>query len=133
MKKGEKFGNIEDWIKIARLDWQRIKRNLKEIDLIAAGFYLQQSLEKYIKAFLLIHGWQLKKIHELDALLDEVIKYKPELASFYKLCERVAGYYFADRYPPLGDLGLTIADLEKDIVEAKSFIHALFPEEDLNG
>jgi HEPN domain-containing protein len=132
MKKGKDFGKIEDWLKIARLDWQRARRNLKENDLPLAGFFLQQCLEKYIKAFLLIHGWHLKKIHELDALLDEAIKFNTELKRFYKLCERVTGYYFADRYPPFDDLGLTIADIESDMAEAKSFIRALFPKEELD-
>jgi HEPN domain-containing protein len=55
----------KDWIRIARKDWQRIGRNLKENDAEAAGFYLQQALEKYLKAFLIQHGWKLKKIHTL--------------------------------------------------------------------
>ena len=133
MKKGEEFGKVEDWIKIARIDWQRVKRNLKENDVPAAGFYLQQCLEKYLKAFLLQHGWKLKKIHELDALLDEAIKYKPELTSFYELCERVTGYYLAERYPPFDDLGISVADVEKDMLEVKRLIQTIFPEEKLNG
>ena len=45
----------DDWLKIARKDWQRIGRNLRAHDLEAAAFFLQQSLEKYLKAFLLSH------------------------------------------------------------------------------
>jgi hypothetical protein len=30
-----------------------------------AALFLQQALEKYLKAFLLQHGWKLKKIHTL--------------------------------------------------------------------
>ena len=37
---------------IARKDWKRADRNLKDRDSEAAGFFLQQSLEKYLKAFL---------------------------------------------------------------------------------
>jgi len=131
MNKNDNFGKIEDWLRIAKTDWQRVKRNIKENDVSAAGFYLQQCVEKFLKAFLLLHGWQLKKIHELDALLDEAIKYKPELASFYKLCERVTGYYLAERYPPFDDLGLTVEVLENDILEVKEMVKALFPEEEL--
>jgi len=131
MNKNDNFGKIEDWLRIAKTDWQRVKRNIKENDVSAAGFYLQQCVEKFLKAFLLLHGWQLKKIHELDALLDEAIKYKPELASFYKLCERVTGYYLAERYPPFDDLGLTVEVLENDIPEVKEMVKALFPEEEL--
>jgi len=128
----KKSGNIEDWIEVARKDWERVKRNLREQDVDAAAFYLQQSLEKYLKAFLLRHGWQLVKTHELDALLDEVIKYNSNFKTFYKLCERVSGYYLADRYPPLGALGLTCEDIENDLEEAEKFIKSMFPEEELN-
>ena len=61
----------EEWVQIARKDWRRAERNLKVRDAEAAGFFLQQSLEKYLKAFLLKRDWKLRKIHELDALLDE--------------------------------------------------------------
>lgn len=120
---------FEDWLKIARKDWERTKRNLEDKDPEAAGFFLQQSVEKYLKAFLLKQGWKLKKIHELDALLDEAITYEPTLMTFYKFCERITGYYFADRYPPLGALEITCEDIKRDLIEAESFIKAIFPEE----
>lgn len=121
----------EDWIKIARKDWQRIKRNIRDDDAEAAGFYLQQSLEKYLKAFLLKHDWKLKKIHALHDLLSDSAVYKPTLEIFRKLCERVSGYYFADRYPPLGISELICEDIEKDLEEAEKFILTMFPEEKL--
>ncbi|HUF42029.1 MAG TPA: HEPN domain-containing protein [Verrucomicrobiae bacterium] len=61
----------DEWLRIARKDWRRAERNLEDRDPEAAGFFLQQSLEKYLKAFLLKRHWKLRKIHELDALLDE--------------------------------------------------------------
>ena len=131
MSQSEKY--FEDWIKVARKDLQRAKRNLREQDAEAAGFFLQQCLEKYLKAFLLQHGWKLRKIHELDALLDEAIQYKSDLQNFYNLCERVTGYYFIDRYPPLGTLEITDKDIEKDLKEAQRFIHTIFPDEKLYG
>jgi len=123
--------DLEDWLKIARKDWERANRNLKDEDPEAAGFFLQQSVEKYLKAFLLQRGWKLKKIHELDALLDEAIKYDPALKIFYKFCESITGYYFADRYPPLVALEMTSDDIKKDLVEAESFIKAMFPDEEI--
>ena len=92
-------GRIEDWIKIARKDLERSKRNLQFNDINAAGFYLQQCIEKYLKAFLIERGWKLKKIHQLDALLDEAMKFLPELSVFKEFCARVSSYYLADRYP----------------------------------
>lgn len=133
MKEKENSLYPPDWVKVAKKDWHRMKVMLDEEDAEAAGYFLQQSLEKYLKAFLLQKGCSLKKIHELDALLDEGIKYNSELTSFYPLCERVSGYYFAERYPRLIEEGLICEDIEKDIKEAKGFIQMMFPKERLNG
>lgn len=122
---------LEDWKKIARKDWERVKRNIKYNDAVAAGFFLQQSLEKFMKAFLLSNGWNLKKIHKLDTLLDEAIKYNPKLEVFYDLCERISVYYIADRYPPFGTFDYNCDDIQKDLYESESFVKLMFPDEDL--
>jgi HEPN domain-containing protein len=122
-----------DWLEIARKDWTRTLHMLDKEDAEAAGFFFQQSLEKYLKAFLLQHGWKLRKIHELDALLDNAAKHNPGLEDFRDLCERVSGYYFANRYPPLGISGLTCEDIKEALEEAKSFVLAMFPGEDLKS
>lgn len=131
MKKRTEPPIVGDWLRIARKDWERIGRNLRAHDLEAAALFLQQSLEKYLKAFLLSHRWKLRRIHELDALLDEAVKHNPDLAGFRDLCERVSGYYFAERYPPLGTLDLDSEDLKEDLKEARSFVKTMFPGEKL--
>lgn len=133
MKKYENSLIPEDWKRVARKDWKRIKRNLRDDDAEAAGFYLQQSLEKFLKAFLLQHGWKLKKIHVLHDLLSDAVAYNSSLESFRSLCERVLGYYFIDRYPLLVPSELTCKDVEKDMEAAKRFIQMMFPEEKLNS
>ncbi len=133
MKKHEDSLVPEDWKKVARKDWQRIKRNLRDDDAEAAGYFLQQSLEEYLKSFLLQHGWKLRKIHALHDLLSDGVAYNPALESFRKLCESVSGYYFADRYPPLIPLELTCKDIERDLKEAERFVKTMFPEESVNG
>lgn len=122
-----------DWLKIARKDWTRTLYMLEKGDAEAAGLFLQQSLEKYLKAFLLQHEWALRKIHELDALLDDTAKYNPSLENFRDLCERVSGYYLADRYPPIGVSELTCADVKEDLTKAKTFVMVMFPGEQLDG
>ena len=133
MKKLKELGNIEEWKEIARKDYKRMKRSLRAIDAEAAGFFLQQSLEKYLKAFILKHGWSLRKIHELDTLLDDAAKCNPDLENFRDLFERVTGYYFVDRYPPLGVLDLTCEDVKKDLKDVRKFIRTMFPDEKLDA
>jgi HEPN domain-containing protein len=84
----EMYSLPSDWMIIARKDWNRIHRMLEYDDAEASAVFLQQALEKYLKAFLLQHGWKLRKIHELDALLDEAEKYKPELENLQILTRK---------------------------------------------
>ena len=129
MKNASESSVPNEWKRIAQKDWKRIERNLRDRDIEAAAFFLQQSLEKYLKAFLIKHKWKLRKIHELDALLDEAAKYKAELENFRDLCERASGYYFAERYPPLGAFELTSEDIKEDVKEARKFVRMMFPGE----
>ncbi|MBU0600459.1 HEPN domain-containing protein, partial [bacterium] len=77
-------------------------------------------------------GWKLKKIHALHDLISDAVEYNSAFESFRQLCERVSGYYFIDRYPPLFPSELTCKDIEEDIKEAKELIQILFSEEELN-
>jgi len=38
-----------------------------------AGFCLQQAVEKFLKAFLLSKGWKLRRVHDLNTLLDDAL------------------------------------------------------------
>ena len=61
---------------------------------------LAEVLEKVLKAELIRVGWVLEKTHELDHLLDELIKRGSDLASTVEpLCDALADIYFTDRYP----------------------------------
>lgn len=128
MKKPEDSLYPPDWIKVAKKDWDRMIRMLEDEDGEAAGYFLQQALEKYLKAFLLHHGWELKKVHVLHTLLDDAVDYNPDLESFRDLCERVSGYYFTERYPSLTEEELTCEEVRMDVEEAGRFIKALLEE-----
>jgi HEPN domain-containing protein len=88
----------EDWLKIAETDWKRVERNLRE-DPALAAFCLQQALEKFLKGFLILRGWELRRIHDLDTLLDEAIKHEPSLENFRGPCQKITSFYFIERYP----------------------------------
>jgi HEPN domain-containing protein len=131
MTKSQNSLYIEEWKEIARRDWERIKRNLREGDAEAAGFFFQQALEKYLKAFLLERKWELRKIHTLTTLLDYAVEHSPHLEEFRALCERVTDYYFIERYPRLATPELKPEHIKKDLIEAKKFIKEIFPGEEI--
>ncbi|MEK6791950.1 MAG: HEPN domain-containing protein [Deltaproteobacteria bacterium] len=103
MQHSKEMPHIEDWLKKADKDLQRVQARLKDGDTEDAAFHLQQGLEKYLKAYLLSKGWRLKKIHDLEMLLDEAAMYLPEIERFRELCEEATGYYLVERYPSISE------------------------------
>ncbi|MBI4330008.1 MAG: HEPN domain-containing protein [Chloroflexi bacterium] len=75
--------------------------------LLAQGGYLdtiavllQQAAEKYLKGYLLAQGWKLRRIHDLEALVNDAIDYDKEFERFLDLARVLSGFYLKDRYPP---------------------------------
>ena len=60
----------KDWLRVAEKDLGRVSSLLAISDPQAAGFFLQQAVEKFLKAFLLSKGWILQRTHDLEALLN---------------------------------------------------------------
>ncbi len=54
---------------------------------------------KYLKGFLLASGWNLRRIHDLEILLQEVIARDADFAAFLPSCQRITEYYIESRYP----------------------------------
>ena len=122
------------WRGNARRDWRRVELHLSAEDGSAAGFFLQQAVEKFLKGWLLDRGWELRKTHRVDDLLSTAVGYQADLAPFRPLCERVKDYYFADRYPDEdGSLPAPprTEQVGRDLDETRRLILALFPDEQL--
>lgn len=122
---------IREWREYARRDWRRVGTMLGQQDPLAAGFFLQQSLEKYLKAYLMSRGVEVRKTHELERLVDGACEYVPELDGFRPLCERISTYYVVERYPGIVGDGPDSAQVQSDRGEARALIVALFPDEPL--
>jgi HEPN domain-containing protein len=89
----------QDWLRIAERDLTRVARSLRDEDPAAGGYFLQQAVEKLLKAFLLSKGWRLRRIHDLEALLDDAVKYDVRFEEYRSLCQQATGYYLVERYP----------------------------------
>lgn len=101
-----------DWLKIAEQDMERVGKRLAEADSEDAAFRLQQAVEKFLKGFLLAHGWGLKRTHDVSALLTEAVRYDRRLERFRSLCRQIASYYIIERYPTFEE-GPAIADVRR--------------------
>lgn len=96
------------------INYQYAEVGLKENQVFPQiAFLSQQIAEKYLKGFLILHGIEPPRIHELPKLLDECVKITSKLESLRDSCELLTGFYIETRYPP------DIPDYTKEeIVEA---------------
>lgn len=117
----EEAESPSDWVDIAEKDWGRARR-LQEEDPELAGFCLQQAVEKFLKAFLLAHGWDLRRIHGLDALLDDAVFYEPDLESYRSICQRISAFYLIERYPIAHDAEITHEDVQGAIDRVQGLV-----------
>ncbi len=91
-----------EWLDWAEDDWRLTLYSLDNGMVYMAAFHLQQAVEKWLKAFLLHHGWQLVRTHDLEALLREAVQHEPSLQQYQGMCQRV-GKFVAARYLGLAD------------------------------
>ena len=64
------------------------------------AYHIQQAVEKYLKGYLVLNGMKPPRIHELDTLLNHILRFDDRFKSFLELCEKASRYYIEDRYPP---------------------------------
>lgn len=113
-----------EWLTKAAEDLARVTRRLDEGDVDDAAFHLQQALEKYLKGFLLSRGWALKKIHDLEALLDDAVAYDRQIEDFRPLLQEVTGYYLIERYPTVEE-GPTAAEVRLAYQQTQRLVQRL--------
>lgn len=114
-----------EWFRIAEKDFKRAEQLLKLDDAEGAGYNLQQAVEKYLKGFLLSKGWKLKRVHDLEVLLNDALRYEPILEEFRGLCQRITDYFLLDHYPLPTSITLTIRQVENSIDQVQKLIAKL--------
>ena len=114
-----------DWLRIAQRDLARVDHLLDVQDPEAAGFFLQQAVEKFLKAFLLSKGWELQRIHDLETLLNAALAYDPSLEPFRSACQKITGFYLVERYPFMIEGGLTEGDVRTSLMQVEPLLEKL--------
>jgi HEPN domain-containing protein len=103
-----------DWFEKARQDIRTVEILLRaQGDAEVAGFHLQQAAEKYLKGYLLSQGWRLERIHNLEILLNEAVRFNPDLERFRDLCEEATDFYTFERYPFFETPGVSLRDIAR--------------------
>lgn len=91
----------EEWIAKAENDYLVAIREFNAIPIIgdAVCFHAQQCIEKYMKAVLQENEVRFGKIHDLDVLLKNCVKFIPELEGHRDKLIDLSNYAVDVRYP----------------------------------
>ncbi len=111
-----------EWFKKGDEDLTAAEALLRANNFGTASFHIQQALEKYLKGYLLSKDWRLRRIHDLEELLDTAVKKNPSLEKYRSLCRTATEYYVEERYPFDGSSKLNKSELEGIISQTKKII-----------
>lgn len=114
-----------EWLGFAEKDLGRVIRALHENDPEIAGFFLQQAVEKFLKAFLLSKGWKLVRTHNLAALLDEADSHNASFGGFRLVCHDISLYYLDSRYPATLTGGWSEQDVRDSLRDVQGLIEQI--------
>jgi HEPN domain-containing protein len=124
----------DDWFAKAAKDLQRVDILLAADDIEGAGFHLQQAAEKYLKGFLLSKSWPLKRIHDLEVLLNEAMNYNIQFQDYLDACIMAREFYIEERYPFITEsLPPERQELERAIQIIHEMIALILEETKQNG
>lgn len=93
--------NVLPWLRKVENDLLNIENNLaaKEIPWDTVCFHAQQAVEKLLKAFLISRGRDLRRTHDLVALLTDCVELDPRLANLEEDCRNLTYFAVSARYP----------------------------------
>ncbi|HYE33029.1 MAG TPA: HEPN domain-containing protein [Methylomirabilota bacterium] len=60
---------------------------------------LQESVERFLKGYLIARGWALVKTHDLPRLLREAAEHEPKFAKYRSFAAELTEDFFAQHYP----------------------------------
>jgi HEPN domain-containing protein len=109
---------VGEWIRFAQMDYDHVLKTVEThypIPIEIVCYHCQQSVEKILKAFIIMKDGSLTKTHDLDVLLEQCIQYSSDFDRFAAACEKLSTYAAQTRYP--SDIELTEAEMRQAIKE----------------
>lgn len=92
--------STEEWIQKAEEDYLAVNKLKPEMKLLSViCFHAQQCVEKYMKAILQENNIEFEKIHHLNILLKDCVKFLPNLQEYRKELTMLSTYTVDIRYP----------------------------------
>lgn len=121
------------WLQKALDDLRWTEANIRESIYYGACFTAQQAVEKALKAYLLSQGKNVRKVHDIAALLEECGKFDATLLSLRDTLLPLVDYYIQTRYPDAGEfIGYTKEKADDALVRARKILDAIQQRFDLS-
>ncbi len=91
---------VQEWVKRGESDFIAAKTLAPKKGLEnQTGFHCQQAIEKWLKAYLIKQGEEIRKIHDLTALVIDCEKYDPDFEELEPLVIGITDFAVEFRYP----------------------------------
>ena len=106
---------ISEWVTKADEDFEFALVNQKEGRPFYAQicFHFQQSVEKYLKAYIIAKGLEFIRSHELPLLLDICLSKDNSFEELREDCEYLTTFYIETRYPVTWPMQFTNQESKK--------------------
>lgn len=119
--------NPEDWFLQAqeRLESADALVESRGVCLSAVEL-LQESVERYLKGYLVSKGWKLERIHDLNRLLDLSLEHCRGFCRFIPLAQSLTEQFSAQNYPgdDLSEVGFDYPELREQAGKLINLIEA---------
>jgi HEPN domain-containing protein len=92
---------VQEWLSKAAEDFAFARVNLAEQKPFYAQicFHFHQAAEKYLKAYIVAHDLDFRKLHDLPLLLKICASHDPAAHQLDDACEYLSPFYVETRYP----------------------------------
>jgi HEPN domain-containing protein len=101
--------SAKEWLYFAQMDLESAKylQGMHPVPHEVICYHCQQSAEKCLKAILVIHQHEVRKIHDLVKLIQEILVLEPGLHVLISVVAGLSDYATITRYPPAMQIGST--------------------------
>ena len=120
---------VKEWLERGKHDLEVAKILLAEEEYSdVVLFHIHQAVEKYLKGFLISKGWGLKKIHDIELLITEVMSFDDNYQKYLDLGRELTAFYYEARYPPGPITSYSKEEIKEILEEAEEIIDKLKEE-----
>ena len=119
--------NPEHWLLLARDRIEKADAIFLQFGASWTGVeLLHETAERFLKAYLIHHGWELIKTHDLSRLLAQACQFDPQLSQFCETAQTLTEQFWEQHYPggDLDEVGQDYSLLRKSLGEMIAIIES---------